>query len=126
MKNLATLPRRTEKQAAIKSKFCRNRLRAPEILLARVRSREQFAPSFIFHTKRRCSSTVPRVTRLGEFSPIGRIFLHMSSFRKNYGCSPKFRVTFSTNQVLCKMLAKMVWATFLAILSQTHSITLTT
>jgi hypothetical protein len=40
-----------------------------------------------------------RVTRLGEFSPIGRLFA-LCSFFENYGCSPQFWATFSVVKVM--------------------------
>jgi hypothetical protein len=60
---------------------------------------------------------------LGEFSAIGRLFSLGSSF-ENYRSRQYFWATFSMVKVLYKFWQKMSWATFWAILSQTHLATL--
>jgi hypothetical protein len=64
-----------------------------------------------------------RVTRLGEFSPSGRLFSLGSFF--NYRSSPKLRFFFPWNTWLCTNFEqKMSWATFWAIFSQSRLVTL--
>jgi hypothetical protein len=65
-----------------------------------------------------------RLTRLGESSPIGRLFT-LGSFSKITEVAHIFCYFFqSTNHAL--ILTKMGWATFWAIFSQTDLVTLST
>jgi hypothetical protein len=61
----------------------------------------------------------PRVTRLGDFSPVGRLFT-LGRFLKIL----EVNSTFSTKNVL--IFTKMGWATFWAIFSPTHLVALLT
>jgi hypothetical protein len=61
-------------------------------------------------------------SRLGEFSPIGRLFALGRFLIKSI---PNFGLLFSTVQVEYSPGQKMGWASFLAIFSQTHLVALT-
>jgi hypothetical protein len=63
------------------------------------------------------------VTRLGEFSPIGRLF-SFNSFLKITKVANIFWPLFPTVKVYNKFWQKMDWAKFWAIFSQTHLVTL--
>jgi hypothetical protein len=64
-----------------------------------------------------------RVTRLGEFFPIGRL-LSLDSFLKITEVAQSFVLLFSTEKSYVLILTKKGWATFLPIFSQTHLVTL--
>jgi hypothetical protein len=64
-----------------------------------------------------------RVTRLVEFSLIGRLFSLISYF-ENGRSSPNLCATFLHGERSASILTKHVWATFWAIFSQTHLVTL--
>jgi hypothetical protein len=65
-----------------------------------------------------------RMTRLGEFSPIGRL-LSLGSFF-NYKRSWKFCGSFSPLKKICRYIfwPKLGWVAFWVIFSQTHLVTL--
>jgi hypothetical protein len=65
-------------------------------------------------------STV-RVTRLGEFSPVGQLFPLSEILKIIYRSVPDFGLLFIT-----LLLAKMGWSRFRAIFSQTYLVTLST
>jgi hypothetical protein len=61
---------------------------------------------------------------LGEFSPIGRLFT-LASIYKNLRRSPNVFANFFNSVNSCiNVYEKMGWATFWAIFSQTHLVTL--
>jgi hypothetical protein len=65
-----------------------------------------------------------RVTRLGEFWPIGCFFL-LGSIIENYRNSPNFRLLcISAVKVTHQFWRKTGWATFWAAFTQTHQVTL--
>jgi hypothetical protein len=64
-----------------------------------------------------------RVTRLGEFSPFGRLFT-LGRFLKVARVAQIVWEFLSTAQVMHTFLQEMGWATFWAIFSQTHLVTL--
>jgi hypothetical protein len=68
-------------------------------------------------------SSETRVTRFGEFSPIGRLF-SLGSFWKITEVATKMRATFFHVKMYALMLTKMGWAAFWAICWQTHLVTL--
>jgi hypothetical protein len=61
-----------------------------------------------------------RVTRFGEFSPVGRLFT-MGIFVK---ITEITQILFSTVKVMYKFSQKMIWATFWPTFLQTHLVTL--
>jgi hypothetical protein len=63
-----------------------------------------------------------RMTKLGEFSPIGRVFL-LGSFLIT-DVAHIFELLLSTVKVMHSFGPKTGWATFWAIFSQTHLVTL--
>jgi hypothetical protein len=63
-----------------------------------------------------------RVTRLGEFSHIGRLFALSSFF--NYKIIPHLWAPLVYKNDKAFILANMYWATFWAIFSQTHLVAL--
>jgi hypothetical protein len=66
----------------------------------------------------------PRVTRLGEFSPI-RVLFAFGSFSKITEVEKKLCATFFHGESYVLILTKKTgWATFWAILLQTHLVTL--
>jgi hypothetical protein len=64
-----------------------------------------------------------RVTRLGEFSPIGRLF-SLGSLLKITEVAQHSGLLFSSFQFLYKFRQKMAWVTIWAISSQTHLVTM--
>jgi hypothetical protein len=62
-----------------------------------------------------------RVTRLGEFSPIGRLFMYFGLLFENYKSSSNYRAIFST--VKLSIDTDKNGAAFWAILSQTYLVT---
>jgi hypothetical protein len=60
-----------------------------------------------------------RVTRLGEFSPIGLLF-SLGSLLKITEVAQHSGLLFSSFQFIYKFWQKMAWATIWAIFSQTH------
>jgi hypothetical protein len=61
-----------------------------------------------------------RVNRLGDFLPIGRLFI-LGSFLENYESSQNL---WALSPHLLLILTKTVWATFWTIFSRTHLVTL--
>jgi hypothetical protein len=63
-----------------------------------------------------------RVTSLGEFSLIGRLF-SLRTFFKTAEVVLIFELLFSTVKIIVILTKKMGWATFWSIFSQTHLVT---
>jgi hypothetical protein len=64
-----------------------------------------------------------KVTKLGEFRPIGWSFT-LGSFLEYYGCSANILILFLNSKRCVLILTRMGWATFWATFSQTHLVTL--
>jgi hypothetical protein len=62
--------------------------------------------------------------QIGLIFPHRAIFSHMKFFFENYKSSPHFGATFFRGYGYLSIITKMGWATFWAIFSQTHLVTL--